>query len=52
MTASIVGIAFSTAIRKAEYVPIGHRALGEGVPHRVPVAERIAVPGRLRRDRR
>ena len=28
MTASIVGLAFSTAPREADYVPIGHRALG------------------------
>ncbi len=29
MRAGIVGLAFSTAPRSAEYVPIGHRALGE-----------------------
>src|SRR5437667_7039802 len=29
MRASIVGMAFSTAPRDADYVPIGHRALGE-----------------------
>ncbi|HEX3703676.1 MAG TPA: DNA polymerase I [Vicinamibacterales bacterium] len=28
MRASIVGIAFSTAPRQAQYVPVGHRALG------------------------
>jgi DNA polymerase-1 len=28
MTASIVGLAFSTAPRQADYVPTGHRALG------------------------
>lgn len=28
MTASMVGLAFSTAAREADYVPIGHRALG------------------------
>ncbi len=28
MTASIVGLAFATAAREADYVPIGHRALG------------------------
>jgi DNA polymerase-1 len=29
MRASIVGLAFSTAARDADYVPVGHRALGE-----------------------
>src|SRR5438874_5272409 len=29
MRASIVGIAFSTAPREADYVPIGHRSLGD-----------------------
>jgi DNA polymerase-1 len=29
MRAAIVGISFSTAPREADYVPIGHRALGE-----------------------
>src|SRR4029077_7590609 len=28
MTASIVGLAFSTASRDADYVPTGHRSLG------------------------
>jgi DNA polymerase-1 len=32
MTASIVGFAFSTAARDADYVPIGHRALAADAP--------------------
>ena len=31
MTASIVGLAFSTGPRQADYVPTGHRALGDAV---------------------
>jgi DNA polymerase-1 len=39
MQASIVGLAFSTAPRDADYVPVGHRALGE-VPS-MPLDEAI-----------
>src|SRR5438874_1456388 len=35
MRASIVGMAFSTAPRDADYVPIGHRALGEAASLRL-----------------
>src|SRR4029450_7678018 len=39
MRAAIVGIAFSTAPRDADYVPTGHRALGEAAS--VPIADAL-----------
>ena len=43
MTASIVGLAFSTATRDADYVPMGHRALGDAPS--MPVGEVLAALG-------
>ena len=40
MRAAIVGLAFSTAPRDADYVPVGHRALGDTV---APAARRRAA---------
>jgi len=48
MRASIVGLAFSTAARDADYVPIGHRALGETAC--LPVAEALAILGPVLED--
>jgi DNA polymerase-1 len=52
MLASVVGFAFSTSPRDADYVPVGHRALGESVSLPIagvvdalrPVLEDAAVP--------
>jgi len=41
MRAGIVGLAFSTAPREADYVPTGHRALG-AIPS-IPIAQALAV---------
>ena len=41
MRASIVGFAFSTTAREADYVPIGHRALSEVAS--VPLADALAA---------
>jgi DNA polymerase-1 len=43
MQASIVGLAFSTAPRDADYVPVGHRALGDAGS--MPFAEVIGILG-------
>jgi DNA polymerase I len=48
MQASIVGLAFSTAPRDADYVPVGHRALGE--TGSMPIAEAIDILGPLLAD--
>jgi DNA polymerase I len=48
MQASIVGLAFSTAPRDADYVPVGHRALG-GVGS-LPLEEAIDILGPLLAD--
>jgi len=45
MQASIVGFAFSTAARDADYVPVGHRALG-GIPS-MPLDEALELLGPL-----
>jgi len=49
MQASIVGLAFSTAPRDADYVPVGHRALG-GVGS-LPLEDAIGILGPLLADR-
>src|SRR4051812_10221312 len=43
MQATIVGLAFSTASRDADYVPVGHRALGD-IPS-LPLGDALAVLG-------
>jgi len=48
MQASIVGLAFSTAPRDADYVPVGHRALGEVAS--MPIGEALAALGPLLAD--
>src|SRR5499427_2554169 len=48
MQASIVGLAFSTAPRDADYVPVGHRALGD--MSSMPLAEASAILGPLLAD--
>ena len=48
MQASIVGLAFSTAPRDADYVPVGHRALG-GIGS-LPLAEVSAILGPVLAD--
>jgi len=48
MQASIVGLAFSTAPRDADYVPVGHRALGD--TGSMPLAEAVAILGPLLAD--
>src|SRR5436190_7725778 len=48
MQASILGFAFSTAARDADYVPVGHRALGE-VPS-MEVGEALAILGPVLAD--
>src|SRR5438034_9050768 len=48
MQASIVGFAFSTAARDADYVPVGHRALGD-TPS-MPPGEALEVLGPLFSD--
>ncbi|HET9832756.1 MAG TPA: DNA polymerase I [Vicinamibacterales bacterium] len=45
MQASIVGFAFSTSPRDADYVPVGHRALG-GIPS-MPLDEALELLGPL-----
>src|SRR5215831_8244301 len=45
MQASIVGFAFSTSPRAADYVPVGHRALG-GIPS-MPLDEALELLGPL-----
>jgi DNA polymerase-1 len=45
MQASIVGLAFSTSPREADYVPVGHHALG-AVPS-MPVDEALEILGPL-----
>jgi len=49
MQASIVGLAFSTSPRDADYVPVGHRALG-GLAS-MPFADAIGVLGPVLADR-
>src|SRR5262245_20783365 len=41
MRAAIVGVAFSTAPRDADYVPTGHRALGEAAS--MPIADALGA---------
>ncbi len=48
MLASIVGFAFSTSPRDADYVPVGHRALGESAS--MPIAAVVDVLGPLLED--
>jgi DNA polymerase-1 len=48
MRASIVGLAFSTQPREADYVPVGHRALG-GVPS-MPLDEALGALGPVLAD--
>jgi len=48
MRASIVGMVFSTAPREADYVPIGHRALGETAS--IPLETALAAVGPLLED--
>jgi len=48
MLASIVGLAFSTAPRDADYVPIGHRALSEAAC--VPLATALDALGPVLED--
>jgi DNA polymerase-1 len=48
MRASIVGLAFSTRPRDADYVPVGHRALG-GVPS-MPLDEALGALGPILAD--
>jgi len=43
MQASIVGLAFSTALRDADYVPVGHRALGAVAS--MPLDEALGILG-------
>jgi DNA polymerase I len=45
MQADIVGFAFSTGARDADYVPVGHRALG-GIPS-MPLNEALEILGPL-----
>ena len=44
MRASIVGLAFSTAARDADYLPTGHRALGETASLPVEAALEVLRP--------
>ena len=48
MTASIVGFAFSTATREADYVPTGHRSLGGAAS--MPAKEVLAALGPILED--
>ena len=48
MQAAIVGLAFSTAPRDADYVPVGHRALG-GVAS-MPLADALGILGPILAD--
>jgi DNA polymerase I len=48
MQASIVGLAFSTAPREADYVPVGHHALG-GVPS-MPLGDALGIIGPVLAD--
>jgi DNA polymerase-1 len=48
MQASIVGLAFSTTPRDADYVPVGHRALGD--MSSMPLAEASAILGPVLAD--
>ncbi|HEV3139190.1 MAG TPA: DNA polymerase, partial [Vicinamibacterales bacterium] len=41
MRAGIVGLAFSTAAHEADYIPVGHRALGESTS--MPVADVLSA---------
>ena len=51
MRASIVGLAFSTAARDADYVPVGHQALGD--TSSMPLADALAgAAARSSRTRR
>src|SRR5262245_40082527 len=50
MRAGIVGLAFSTGARDADYVPVGHRALGE-TPS-LPVGDVLAALGPILSDER
>ena len=49
MRASIVGLAFSTAARDADYVPTGHRALGD--TSSIPVGQALELLKPLFEDR-
>ena len=48
MQASIVGLAFSTKPREADYVPVGHHALGDVAS--IPLDEALAALGPLLAD--
>jgi DNA polymerase-1 len=48
MRASIVGLAFSTAPRDADYVPVGHQALGDSSS--MPLAEAMQALGPVLED--
>jgi DNA polymerase I len=48
MRASIVGLAFSTATRDADYVPVGHQALGDSSS--MPLAEALQALGPVLED--
>ena len=48
MTASIVGLSFSTAPREADYVPTGHRSLGD--VSSMPVKDALDLLGPLLED--
>jgi len=48
MLADIVGLAFSTAAHDADYVPVGHRALGEAAS--LPIASALAALGPVLED--
>jgi DNA polymerase-1 len=48
MLASVVGLAFSTAARDADYVPVGHQSLGESTS--MPLAEALQALGPVLED--
>jgi len=48
MRASIVGLAFSTAVRDADYVPVGHQALGDSSS--MPLADALQALGPILED--
>ena len=48
MRAAIVGIAFSTAMRDADYVPVGHQALGD--TSSMPLADALQALGPVLED--
>jgi DNA polymerase-1 len=48
MQAAIVGLAFSTAPRDADYVPVGHRSLGGAAS--IPIDEALGILGPILAD--